>query len=312
MLLRDSSYYQTGGTCDRIEYPENPEQLSELMIRIEKDGICYFVLGAGSNTLIMDDHWPGLVISLGRMKDFSVKGHSVKAEAGLPSSEFAEKCLNASLTGASWMYYLPGLLGSSIRMNARCYGGEMSGIVRSVTAVDPMGHIKTYSGRDAFLGYKKTIFMSNLEIITGAEFDLKPGDKREIMDHMRSCRKEREDKHQFDYPSCGCVFKNDYQAGVPSGMLLQEAGVRKIKRENVEISPYHANFVFNKGASAREILEVTLEMRDMVYQYFGIWLEYEMEIQGIVPDDLKERLYQQQKQAFNLQRLNPLRERFNA
>jgi UDP-N-acetylmuramate dehydrogenase len=312
MDLKELSYYQTGGSCDRIVYPESIQDLADVMAGIYKEKTRYFILGAGSNSLIMDDHWPGVVIVLKEMQSVSVSGNNVIAQAGLTNTLFAQKCLEACLEGASWMSHLPGFLGSSIRMNARCYGGEVSNIVNSVTVVTREGEIKSYGADEVFLGYKKTIFMENTDIIAKAEFSLKTGDKQKIANHMAFCRMDREQKHQFLHPSCGCVFKNDYSTGVPSGLLLEEAGVRRFNRNRVEISSYHANFVFNKGTTAREILEVTLEMRDAVHEQFGVWLEYEMEILGIIPEDLKEEVIKKRNQDLNLQRLAPLQEIFSS
>ncbi|MBT4526954.1 MAG: UDP-N-acetylmuramate dehydrogenase [Deltaproteobacteria bacterium] len=311
MLLKNISYYQTGTTCDQLLQPQSINELIGVFQYISRKRINYFLIGSGSNSLIMDDHWPGAVISFSQMKKCSINGNIIKTEAGVKNSKFAELCLDANLAGASWMNALPGQIGATTRMNARCYGGEISNIVKSVKSITSKGKIKEYPASEVFLGYKNTIFIDNREIIAEVEFDLKPGNKEEISAHMQYCKKDRNLKHQFLYPSCGCVFKNNYQANVPSGLLLEKAGVRKFSTPKVEISPYHANFVFNKGvATAREILDTTFKMRDAVYQKFGVWLEYEMEVLGNISGDLKSQLNFKKEQCFNSEALLILQQEF--
>ena len=298
MLLKELSYYKTGGTCHSLIQPQSVQELADAMGQIDKNQPRYFLLGAGSNSLIMDAHWPGAVINFSKMNQVRIDQAKVIAEAGIDNSTFATACYDASLAGAGWMYYMPGQLGATVRMNARCYGGEISQIVDSVTVVTNKGVIKNYSGKEVFLGYKSTLFMSKAEIVASVEFNLTKGDRAQIRQQMDSCRTDREDKHQFLYPSCGCVFKNNYDVAIPSGLLLEHADVRRFSTEQVEVSPYHANFVFNKGATAMQILEVTLQMREAVYQKYGVWLDYEMEVLGVIPDDLQKRLQEKRSQDF--------------
>ncbi len=310
MQLKEKSYYRTGGTCDLLVSPVSVEELADIMMQISREQTPYFFLGAGSNSLIMDEHWPGAVVMFDRLKEMHVNGSLASVQAGVENTQLAEQCLEGSLAGSEWMYFLPGQLGATVRMNARCYGGEISQIVQSVKTVTPSGEIKRYENEGIFKGYKDTCFMTNGEVVAEVDIRLKPEDQDQIKSRMDFCRTDREEKHQFTYPSCGCVFKNDYNAGVPSGMLLDKAGVRDLSSDHVEISPWHANFVFNKGASALQILDTTLKMREAVYDRFGVWLEYEMEILGLLPDDLKHRISEVRRPRMNGKELAPLREQF--
>lgn len=312
MLLKDSSYYKTGGSVDRLYAPNTIQELSTVVKSLFRDKTPYFLLGAGSNSLIMDEHWAGAVIVFQNLNRIKLSDSIVIAEAGVENTALAEACLNASLSGASWLNYLPGQIGSTARMNARCYGGEIAQIVKSVSAVSPEGQVISYKNSDIFYGYKSTRFMSNSEIVVEVELQLQKGSNKAIEQHMEECKSDREEKQQFRHPSCGCVFKNNYDAGIPSGMLLDKAGVRRLNTSTVEISPYHANFVFNKGATAIEILQTTLEMRELVYDKFGVWLEYEMEVLGTMPENLKNRFNEKRQQAFKSKQLASLRTIFNS
>jgi len=310
MLLKEISYYQTGGSFEKLYSPSSIEELADTMGEINAMGSPYFLLGKGSNSLVMDEHWTGAVVTFNRMTDYTVNGNTLVAQSGLENTRFAEICLAESLAGAGWMNRLPGQLGGTVRMNARCYGGEISQIVESISAVKKSGEIVTYDAQEAFQGYKQTRFMNSGEVIGEIRFSLKAGSQAEIEKQMSYCKTDREQKHQFLFPSCGCVFKNDYAIGVPSGLLLDAAGVRQLSTETVEISPFHANFVFNKGATAREILETALHMREIVFETFGVWLAFEMEILGLVPEDLQRKVIELRKPNLQEGKLISLRKKF--
>jgi len=290
MQLKELSYYGTGGTCDEMVSPASLGELAEAAARIYREQRPCFLLGAGSNSLIMDEHWPGSVLLFDRLQGLEIDGNRVVVQAGVENTRLAEACLKNALTGAEWMYHLPGQLGATVRMNARCYGGEIGRIVTAVTTITRRGRSRRYSGGQVFKGYKDTIFMCNEEIVAEIEMVLGRGDPEQIGGRMAFCRSDREQKHQFDHPSCGCVFRNDYSIGIPSGLLLDRAGVKDLSSDRVQVGPWHANFLFNRGATARELLETALQMREAVYQRFGVWLAFEMEILGVLPADLKTRV----------------------
>jgi UDP-N-acetylmuramate dehydrogenase len=266
-------------------------ELATAMARLKSAGTRFFVLGGGTNSLVLDDHFPGTVIILSRFRGVQVSGTEIRAEAGVTNTELSELAYSQRLSGIEWMNRLPGQLGGTVRMNARCYGGEISQVVTRVETVTPAGEIKVYDRMsEVFRGYKDTIFMDNSEIITAATLSLLPGDSETMRNKMDFCSQDREQKGQFSAPSCGCVFKNNYQVGIPSGKLLELAGVKGLKHGGAAVSPYHANFVFNHGASSGDIIELALEMRDRVFKNSGVWLEFEMEILGDLPADLAEKI----------------------
>lgn len=312
MLLKDLSYYKTGTTYDTLYSPSSVEELAEVIHDIEKSKIPYYMLGSGSNSLVMDEHWPGSVITFSNLNSTLINGTTVVAAAGVENSKLVEQCYEASLSGISWMYFMPGQIGATTRMNARCYGGEISKIVKAVKAVNDSGKVIVYRNDEIFRGYKDTRFMYNREIIASVEFQLLEGIKDEILNQMEFCKSDRIKKNQFLFPSCGCVFKNNYEVGVPSGLLLDRAEAKQHSSDVVEISPYHANFVFNKGASSRQILETTFKMRESVYEEFGVWLEYEMEVLGSIPKDLRTKLIENRVNKIKYSKISKLKDQFHA
>ena len=305
-LLRDFAYYGTGGPCDRLYQPQSAEEAAEYFRQIRRDNLPLVIIGAGTNSLVMDEAFPGAVMVLSGLNAIEVHGDIVNAGAGVDNSTVAKTALAYELSGAGWMYRLPGQLGGTIRMNARCYGGEISQIVRKVTVVDQQGALTVREGQGVFRGYKDTVFMANGDLIVQAELKLTKGRAADIAQLMAHCEKDRQRQGQFDFPSCGCVFKNDYSVGIPSGRLLDAAGAKALRHGGAEVSQHHANFVFNKGASSRDILELTLMMRDLVHAEFGVWLEYEMEVLGLIPRDLEEALHQKKPHQPNLEKITAL------
>ena len=312
--LKDFAYYATGGTCDALYEPRSIADLQAAVRAINAAGQRYFLLGGGTNSLVLDEHFPGAVIVFKHLSELRCDAAKITCGAGVENSAVARLALDRGLAGAAWMYRLPGQIGGTVRMNARCYGGEISQIVRKVTVVTREGEIKIYvNPRQVFRGYKDTLFMDNGDLVAGCEMQLLPnGDKAAIEAQMLFCEKDRESKGQFTHPSCGCVFKNDYAVGVSSGVLLDKAGAKDLKSGGAGVSPSHANFVFNKGATSRDVLEVSFAMRERVYQMFGAWLEYEMEVLGELPPDLKARVREKRPHRLDDEQLAPLRKMFKS
>lgn len=309
-LLKHYSYYKTGGRCNKIISPSSIEELADTIQRLYKDKIPYFVLGSGSNSLIMDDHWPHAVILFGKMNRIRFEEGYVYAEAGVENSYLVEQCAEYGRDGLTFLAYLPGQIGATVRMNARCYGSEVKDVIYKVVSVSKQGEIHNHEGQASFYGYKATRFQKDGDIVAAASFHTTLGEKEDILDRMLKCKKDRASKNQFQHPSCGCVFKNDYNLGLAAGFLLELADVSEFNTKTVEINPLHANFVFNKGATSRELLETTLKMREKVYKRFGVFLEYEMEILGLVPSDLKDRVQEKHPHKITQESLENLKRQF--
>ncbi len=311
-VLKHYSYYETGGTCDRLYLPTTIAEAALAVKEIAAVGARHFILGGGTNSLVWDDHYPGAVISLTKMREMRIEGNTIICQGGVDNTALAEMALTHQLSGVAWMNRLPGQVGGTTRMNARCYGGEMSQVVGKITVVNRVGTIAYYSDPSVFRGYKNTLFMDNGDLIVEVDVHLQPGHAGKIKEQMDFCQSDREGKDQFTYPSCGCVFKNDYKVGVPSGLLLDRAGVKGLSHGGCQVSSKHCNFVFNKGATSREILELTFTMQDRVWDKFGVWLEYEMEILGLLPPELNQRYLERRQSQAKEDLLQPLRVEFSA
>ena len=191
----------------------------------------------------------------------------------------------------------------------------MSHVVESVSGLSREGEEKVYQRSDGiFRGYKDTLFMTNGFLIAEVAIKLNVGgDPIAMSEQMNVCESDREQKGHFAYPSCGCVFKNDYspEVSISSGLLLEHSGVKGMNRGKAVVSPKHANFIYNTGgASSSDILELALEMRERVWDKFGVWLEFEMELLGQLPDALRDRVLEIRSSAFKKELLDQVRAQF--
>jgi UDP-N-acetylmuramate dehydrogenase len=294
--------------------PTNFAEAKKFFVEAKKSGLPYFVLGGGSNSLVWDGHYKGSVFNFSKLNEIKSDQNKLFCGAGADNTAIAEKAYDLSLEGCAWMNRLPGQIGGTVRMNARCYGGEISQIVSRVSCLDSSGNlvVRNHDQKNRlFKGYKDTVFMSNQDIIVGVELDLQEnGNQLELRKKMDNCERDRIKKDQFVHPSCGCVFKNDYEIGLPSGMLLQEADVQSMTVGGASISPKHSNFIYNQGATSYDILLLSFQMQEKVWDIFGVWLSYEMEVLGELPTDLAQRFCEKRRHQPNEELLTPLRKNF--
>lgn len=282
--LSELSYFGCGGTALGIHQPRTLEELQACCAELGAAAPVFF-LGGGSNSLISDAPYLGHVITAAALTDITIAPpHGLKCGAGVSPDQVATAALEHGLKGAAWLSGLPGQLGGAVRMNARCYGSEMAQIVQSVNTVSRSSQLREYVQPQAlFYGYKDTYFMQAGEFIAQVCLQLAPATPAELSKEAelgRGYRHDRAAKGQYVWPTCGCVFKNDYSVGVPSGMLLELAGAKGRSHGGAHVSEHHSNFIYNQHATAQDILELSFQMRELVYDQFGVWLEYEMEFLG--------------------------------
>jgi UDP-N-acetylmuramate dehydrogenase len=281
--MSTETYYAIGGQAEFYAEPKSVSQIFECLDWAQRSALPIAVFGSGSNSLLADGTFKGLVIALsGLTNAYWEKDDLLFAEAGVSNTEIAEICLDAGRNGAGWMYRMPGQLGASVRMNARCYGGEISQIVHEVFTIDVHGRLRIHAAQDVFHGYKKTLLMDSPEIVLAARLKFPAAaDRSEILSFMQNCESDRHRKHHFDYPSCGSTFKNNYQVGRPSGQIFDECGLKGTRIGQSEVSQFHANFVWNLGgASAHDMLSLAAHMREQARTLKNADLELEVQPVG--------------------------------
>ena len=267
--------FRVGGEAECMAVVESKEELSQLVSylgRIEQD---YFVLGNGSNLLVGDKGYRGIIVKLGpRLSAVGVEKNHIAAGAGVLLSKVAYAARDAGLSGLEFAAGIPGSIGGAIVMNAGAYG-EMKQVVQMVRVMDKEGEILTLDNDTMEFGYRTSIIRDRPFIVLGVVLKLTPGNKEEISAKMEELMKQRKSKQPLEYPSAGSTFKRP--EGYYAGKLIMDAGLRGYRIGGAQVSEKHCGFVINAGgASAADIREVIEEVQERVKDRFHVRLEPEV------------------------------------
>lgn len=268
--------FQVGGEAECMVVVETKEELSKLVSylgRIEQE---FFVLGNGSNLLVGDKGYRGIILKLGPcLSAIRVEKNHIAAGAGALLSRVAFVARDAGLSGMEFAAGIPGSVGGGIVMNAGAYGGEMKQIVQMVRVMDREGEILTLDNDTMEFGYRTSIIRDRPFIVLGVVLKLTPGDKEEINAKMTELMEQRRSKQPLEYPSAGSTFKRP--EGYYAGKLIMDAGLRGYRIGGAQISEKHCGFVINAGgATAADIKEVIEETQERVLDRFHVRLEPEV------------------------------------
>jgi UDP-N-acetylmuramate dehydrogenase len=260
--------------------PENQEQLKKVMDLVRRLGIEYFVLGNGSNLLVSDEGYDGVIISLSNFNKVELKGsNQIYVEAGAMNSAVASFTRDNSLTGYEFAAGIPGTIGGAMIMNAGAYGGEMAQVVTEVTVLSPEGEIMVLDNNTMEFGYRTSAIKNKGFIVLSVLLTLKRGKEEEITAQMKELAEKRRDKQPLEYPSAGSTFKRP--EGYFAGKLIEDAGLRGFSVGDAQVSEKHCGFVVNKGsATSTDIYNLIKEVQKIVYEKANVKLEPEVIILG--------------------------------
>ena len=274
--MKNHTTFQIGGPADCFLQVSNLEQLQVILKCIKQTEYEFMILGNGSNVLVSDQGYEGIVLALtGDFKDLQVSGNDICAGAGATLKEVANYALSNSLTGFEFAAGIPGTVGGGVLMNAGAYGGEMCHVVKSVTVINFDGEVFHMSKDEMEFGYRKSAVMGRPFLILSVVFELSVGVKEEILDKITNLNQQRKDKQPLEYPSAGSTFKRpkDYYAG----KLIMDSGLRGFRVGGAMISEKHCGFVINyDNASAQDVSDLMTQVCDKVEDCFGVRLEPEV------------------------------------
>jgi len=277
--LRMHTWYRVGGNARFFVYPESVLQVRRVLERAESLEVPVFALGDGANVLASDQGFDGLVVCLsGRMTGIDIRGTRVTARSGTSLSALVQVCESAGLAGMECLAGIPGTVGGALIMNAGTGEAEIGDTVRSVSGLDVERHDVCLEREDIRFGYRSAPELQSL-LITEAEFVLRPSSR----DYLRQKRLEllriRSEKQPLGYPSCGSVFKRPPKEYV--GRMVQESGLKGLRRGDAMISEKHAGFIVNLGnAAADDILCLIETVEERVELNYGVKLEREVRFLG--------------------------------
>jgi UDP-N-acetylenolpyruvoylglucosamine reductase len=276
---------RAGGAADHFARPSSAEEVVALLAWAEEENLPVGVVGSGSNLLVSDEGFPGLVLKLdGELTEISREGSKVRCGGGARLPSAAAKTAGWGLAGLEFGVNIPGTVGGAVRMNANAYGGELGKVLEAVTVCTARG---AESRRPDQLGLRyRDSNLADREVVTAATFTLSEADPAEVKATMGEMRRRRKEAQPSGIKTFGSTFVNpeDPRAeGRSAGQLLDAAGCRGLAVGGARLSPKHANFVENTGeATTADILAVMAAARRKVYDRFGVVLEPEVQILGEV------------------------------
>lgn len=268
--------FKTGGNADFFINVNSIEEIKSVL-KISKDyNIPIFVLGNGTNILVKDEGYRGIILQI-KLEKINIMDTKVIVQSGVKNAILAQKLLENSLTGFEFASGIPGTIGGGIKMNAGAYGNEMKDIIQEVTYVDYDGNVNTISNVECEFGYRHSRFFEEKNIILEAKLNLQKGSKKEIQEKMKEFATQRKEKQPLEYPNAGSTFKRgeDYI----TAKLIDECGLKGVSIGGAQVSEKHAGFIINKGNStSKDILDLIEYVKTKVREKSGKEIKLEIEI----------------------------------
>ena len=278
--MKKHTTFRVGGNADYFVMPKTVEEVRLIVSLCQKENLPYYILGNGSNLLVGDKGYRGVIIQIYKeMNEIAVDGDTIRAQAGALLSKVGSVALEAGLTGFEFAAGIPGTVGGAVVMNAGAYGGEMKDIVARATVLTESGEILQLTNGELELGYRTSVIAKKNYIVLEAEYQLQIGNREDIRTKMAELKMKRVTKQPLEMPSAGSTFKRP--EGYFAGKLIEDAGLRGFRVGGAQVSEKHCGFVVNANdATAADILELMRQVSEKVYEKFGVTLEPEVKRLG--------------------------------
>ncbi len=285
-LSRHTSY-TIGGPADVLAWPADREDLRLLLQTIKTRNLRYFILGGGTNLLVRDGGFRGVMIALHRMNTIKIEreyrsiGGSfvvVYAEAGASLAKLLSFSVEQGLTGLEFAAGIPGTVGGAVCMNAGTSLGEMGDVIESVTLISPEGELSTRSAEEMEFGYRIASIPEG-HLVLEVRVVLRRDDKGKIKLRLKELLDARKQRQPWGLPNAGSVFKNPQEES--AGMLIESAGLKGRTIGGAQVSEKHANVIVNTGnAKAADVLALMEIVKEKVLEVSGVRLVPEIKIIG--------------------------------
>ncbi len=284
---------KVGGNADLFVEPEDVFSLALVISECKKNSVDFFILGGGSNLIVSDEGFCGVIISMNAFSSIKFENGIVVCGSGVETNRAVEFFAENGILGMESFAGLPGTCGGACYMNARCYSNDISSKIEFVEYLDLENfdensykflekHIKMYHNNKACAqwAYKHSPFMEKSAVITKVAFKAEkcqPEKASELKAACESFIQDRERKGHFKAPSSGSVFKNNRDFGEPSGRLIDEAGLKGAKIGGAQIAPWHGNIIINAGnATCSDIKKLVRLAQEKVKERTGFMPECEV------------------------------------
>lgn len=273
--MSEHTTFKIGGPADLAVFPNTPEQLVFALELATKLDIPYYVVGRGSNLLVSDNGFRGVIVFTTAMDRIIFDGNTLWADAGVNLTSLSRLAGERGLSGLEFACGIPGTVGGAVYMNAGAYGSEMKNVTQYSEFWSPSEGRGRLVGEEQRFDYRESAYMNSDRIVLGCSITLTLGDKNEIMAACRDLLQKRRDKQPLEYPSAGSAFKR--YPGRFTAQMIDEAGLKGFSVGAAEVSTKHAGFIVNKGgATASDVIELVKKVKTVIYQREDIFIESEI------------------------------------
>ena len=278
--MKKHTTFRVGGPADLFVMPSSEEEVKAAAAICDEEKVPYYIVGNGSNLLVSDKGYRGVIIQLYKeMSRIRVEDNVIYAQAGASLAKIANTALESSLTGFEFAAGIPGTIGGACVMNAGAYGGEMKDVLLEVRVMTSDGEVIVLPKEKLELGYRTSVIAKEGYIVLEAAIELRPGEQETIRTYMEELREKRTSKQPLEYPSAGSTFKRP--EGFFAGKLIQDAGLRGFQVGGAQVSEKHCGFVINAHeATAADIVSLMDQVSGRVREQFGVVLEPEVKKLG--------------------------------
>ena len=278
--MSEHTTFEIGGPADFYVIPEDFDEVRDVIAACKDAGVDYFVLGCGSDLLVSDEGYRGVIVAVADgLVGVSVEDDEICCQAGVGLREASEMACELGLSGLEFACGIPGSVGGACFMNAGAYGGCMADALKEVRVLLPDGSVVDVPAGELDLGYRKSRIADEGWVVLSATFGLNPGDPQKIRATMDDLTHQREEKQPLELPSAGSTFKRP--EGHFAGKLITDAGLKGYQSGGAAVSKKHAGFVVNVGgATAADVHAVIEHVQDEVERQFSVRLEPEVRFLG--------------------------------
>ncbi|MBF0431711.1 MAG: UDP-N-acetylmuramate dehydrogenase [Fibrobacteria bacterium] len=278
--LSSMTTFKLGGMARFFIAPASVDEIRESLQWAKNEKLEVFVFGKGSNLVISDKGFDGLVINIGKaISHINWEGPHIQAGAGVLLNSLVQQTVARGFTGIERLAGIPGSLGGGVFMNAGAFGQELDQVVTSVRSCTFDGEFVTRTADECCFGYRKSVFNTVKEVILEIEIDLASGNKNDLEMMVSEYLKRRKEKQPLSFPNAGSMFKRPVVGF--AGAMIEEAGLKGSSIGGAAISQQHANFIINTGnATAQDVYDLSEDVLQTVSEFCGIKMEKEVRFIG--------------------------------
>lgn len=277
--MKNHTSFKVGGPADILLLPVTAQQVANAVKLCGRHDIKFYIMGNGSNLIVRDGGYRGVIIKLTGLNNVSVEGEYLRAESGTSLSHAANVALKNSLRGMEFASGIPGTVGGAVTMNAGAYGPEIKDIIDHAVVMDMNGNQFNLNREELDLSYRNSIIQKKNYIVLEAVFKLETGNYDEIKNRMDELNRRRAEKQPLEYPSAGSTFKRP--SGYFAGKLIEDAGLKGMTNGGASVSRKHAGFVINHdNATAEDVLGLIKIIQGIIKEKYNVTLEPEVRVIG--------------------------------